>query len=82
MSTCMAFLFLQVLLECWWLNPQPWEEQNPPTIQRLFTAEWTSHMVCWLLVAPAPELDDLGLGEEEIFISVRSFFIVWYCVEA
>ena len=31
--------------------------------------------------APAPELDDLGLGEEEHFISVRSFFIAWYCVE-
>ena len=40
-------------------------------------------MVCWLLVAPAPapELDDLGLGEEEHFMSVRIFFIVWYCVE-
>ena len=38
---------------------------------------------CWSLVAPvpAPELDDLGLGEEENFMSVRSFFIVWYCVE-
>ena len=40
-------------------------------------------MVCWSLVAPAlaPVLDDLGLGEEESFMSVRSFFIVWYCVE-
>ena len=25
-STCPAILFLQVLLECWWLTPQPWEE--------------------------------------------------------
>ena len=31
--------------------------------------------------ALAPELDDLGLGEEESFMSIRSFFIVWYCVE-
>ena len=42
-------------------------------------------MVCWSLVAPepapAPELDDLGLGEEENFMSVRRFLIVWYCVE-
>ena len=42
-------------------------------------------MVCWSLVAPAPapapELDDLGLGAEENFMSVRSLFIVWYCVE-
>ena len=38
-------------------------------------------MVCCSLVAPAPELDDLGLGEEEKIMSVRSFFIVWYCVE-
>ena len=38
-------------------------------------------MVCWSLVAPAPVLGDLGLGEEEIFMSVRSFFIVWYYVE-
>ena len=38
-------------------------------------------MVCWSLVAPAPVLDDLGLGEEENFMFVRSFFIVWYCVE-
>ena len=40
-------------------------------------------MVCWSLVAPAPapELDDLGLGEEENFMSVRSFLIVWYFVE-
>ena len=32
-------------------------------------------------LAPAPELDDLGLGEEEHFMSVRRFFIVWYYVE-
>ena len=40
-------------------------------------------MVCWSLVAPAPELDDLGLGEEgvEFFISVKSFLMVWYCEE-
>ena len=40
-------------------------------------------MVCWSLVAPAPELDDLGLGEEglEFFISVQSFLMVWYCKE-
>ena len=31
--------------------------------------------------APALELDDLGLGEEENFMSVRSFLISWYCVE-
>ena len=33
--------------------------------------------------APAPELDDLGLGEEglEFFISVKSFLMVWYCDE-
>ena len=31
-------------------------------------------------MAPAPELDDLGLGEEglEFFISVKSFLVVWY----
>ena len=30
--------------------------------------------------APAPELDDLGLGEEglEFFISVKIFLMVWY----
>ena len=41
-------------------------------------------MICWSLVAPAPtlELDDLGLGEEETFMSVKSFLIVCYCVEA
>ena len=40
-------------------------------------------MVCWLLVALAlaPVLDDLESGEEESFMSVRSFFIVWYCVK-
>ena len=42
-------------------------------------------MVCCLLVAPAPapELDDLGLGEEglEFLISVNSFLIVWYYEE-
>ena len=40
-------------------------------------------MVFWSLVvpAPAPELDDLGLVEEEFLISVRSFLIAWYCVE-
>ena len=31
--------------------------------------------------APAPELDELGLGEEENFMSVRSFLIAWYYVE-
>ena len=33
--------------------------------------------------APAPELDDLGLGEEglDFLISVKSFLIVWYCKE-
>ena len=33
--------------------------------------------------APASELDDLGLGEEEFefLISVKSFLIAWYCVE-
>ena len=33
--------------------------------------------------ALAPELDDLGLGEEEFefLISVRSFLIAWYCKE-
>ena len=33
--------------------------------------------------APAPELDDLGLGEEglEFFISVKSFLMVWYYEE-
>ena len=38
---------------------------------------------CWSLVAPAPELDDRGLGEEglEFFISVKSFLMVWYCEE-
>ena len=41
-------------------------------------------MVCWSeMVAPAPKLDDLGLGEEgvEFFISVKSFLMVWYCEE-
>ena len=33
------------------------------------------------MVVPAPEIDDLGVGVEESFISVRSLFIVWYCVE-
>ena len=34
-------------------------------------------------MAPAPDLDDLGLGEEglECFMSVNSFLIVWYCKE-
>ena len=34
-------------------------------------------------MAPAPDLDDLGLGEEglEFFMSVNSFLIVWYCKE-
>ena len=54
------------------------EPSNDPAI---FTADWRSRMVCWSLVAPAPELDDLGLGEEKFFLSVRSFLIVWYCVE-
>ena len=33
--------------------------------------------------APAPELDDLGLGEKELefLMSVRVFLIVWYCEE-
>ena len=48
-STCPAILFLQVLLECWWLTPQPWEEQNPPTIQIFLTAGWRSCMFCWSL---------------------------------
>ena len=38
-STCLAILFLHVALECWWLTPQPWEEQNPPTTQRYLTAD-------------------------------------------
>ena len=38
LSTCPAILFLQVLLEWRWLTPHPWEEQNPPTIQKFFTA--------------------------------------------
>ena len=82
-SMCPSILFLQVLLECSWLTTQPWEEQKPPMIQKFFTSDWRSLMVCWLLVAPAPapELDDLGLGEEENFLSLRSFLIVWYCVE-
>ena len=33
-STCPVILFLQVLLEWRWPTPHPWEEQNPPTIQR------------------------------------------------
>ena len=35
------------------------------------------------MVAPAPEIDDLGLGEEglEFFISVKFFLMVWYCEE-
>ena len=39
-------------------------------------------MVCWSPVAPAPVLDDLGLGEEEeSFMSVSNFveglFSLW-----
>ena len=36
-----------------------------------------------MVLAPAPELNDLGLGEEglEFFISVKSFLMVWYCEE-
>ena len=34
-----------------------------------------------MALAPAPELDYLRLGEEENFMSVRSFLIAWYCVE-
>ena len=32
---------------------------------------------------PAPDLENLGLGEEglEFSISVKSFLIVWYCKE-
>ena len=37
-STCLFILFLQVLLEWRWPTPHPWEEQNPPTIQRFFIA--------------------------------------------
>ena len=37
-STCPAILFLQVLLEWRWPTPYPWEEQNPPAIQRFFIA--------------------------------------------
>ena len=37
-STCPAILFLQVLLEWRWPTPHPWEDQNPPTIQRFFIA--------------------------------------------
>ena len=34
------------------------------------------------MVAPAPVLDDLGLGEEEeSFISVRNFLMASYCFE-
>ena len=35
-STCPAILFLQVLLDWRWPTPHPWEEQNPPVIQRFF----------------------------------------------
>ena len=35
-STCLIILFLQVLLEWRWRTPNPWEEQNLPTIQRFF----------------------------------------------
>ena len=41
-------------------------------------------MVFWSLVAPAPApvLDDLGLGEEEeSFMSVSNFLMVSYCLE-
>ena len=41
-------------------------------------------MVFWSLVvlAPVPGLDDLGLGEEEIFfMSVSNFLMVSYCLE-
>ena len=36
-STCPAILFLRVLLEWRWTTPHPWEEQNPPTIQRFLS---------------------------------------------
>ena len=35
-SMCPIILFLKVLLEWRWPTPHPWEEQNPPTIQRFF----------------------------------------------
>ena len=39
-------------------------------------------MVFWSLVAPAPVLDDLGLGEEEeIFMSVSNILMASYCLE-
>ena len=48
-STCPAILLLQVLLECWWLTPPPWEEQNPPTIQLflLLTGEFVWFVGSW-----------------------------------
>ena len=73
---CPAILFLRVLLEWRWPTPYLWEEQNPPTIQKFFISSRRSLMVCWSSVAPAPVLDDLGLGgEEESFMSVSSFLI-------
>ena len=35
-SMCPASLFLQVALVCWYLTPQPWDEQKPPTIRKLY----------------------------------------------
>ena len=39
-------------------------------------------MVFWSLVAPAPVLNDIGLGEEEeSFMSVSNFLMASYCLE-
>ena len=50
--------------------------------QRFFIAAWRSLRVFWSLVAPAPVLGELGLGEEEeSFISVGNFLMASYCFE-
>ena len=81
-STCPGALFLQDLLEWRWPTPHPWEEQNLPMEQRFFIAAWRSLRVFWSLVAPAPVLGDLGLGEEEeSYIFVSNFLMASYCLE-
>ena len=81
-STCPGALFLQELLEWRWLTPHLWEEQNPPMFRRFFISAGLSSRVVWSLVAPAPVLGDLGLGEEEeSFISVSNFLMASYCFE-
>ena len=81
-STSLGTLFLHELLGWRCLNPHPWEEQNPLMDQIFLIAIWRSLGIFWSLVASAPVLGDLGLGEEEeSLISMSNFLMALYCFE-